>query len=118
MPDYIQGYRVTSRDEVPVQPHPTDYLKPKKGSGHPLEDLHKGALRDGSNCLGREDEWIDYEEPPTDAKAASMCYGCPVFDLCKRYAETGHPAWGVWAGEVHGRSLVNASTEEKEENHG
>lgn len=110
MNEFIQGYRVSSRDEIPVQPHPTDYLKPKKGSSHPLEELHKGALREGSNCLGREAEFVDYDEPPTDEAAARLCAGCPVFDLCDRYAIVGHPAWGIYAGKVHGREL-----EEKED---
>lgn len=106
MTEFIKGYRVSSRDDTPVLPHPTDYLKPKKGSSHPLEELHKAAAAEGSNCLGREAEFIDYEEPPSAAKAQAMCDRCPVFDLCDTYAKVGHPAWGVWAGSVHGQSLV------------
>jgi hypothetical protein len=107
MADSIQGYRISSRDDVPALPHPTDYLRPKKGSGHPLEELHKAAADEGSNCLGREDRWVDYEEPPSDARARMMCAGCPVFEMCDTYAKVGHPAWGIWAGQVHGRSLAD-----------
>lgn len=106
MNDVIQGYRPSSRDEVPAQPHPTDSLKPKKGSQHPLERLHEAVNEQGANCVGRSDVFTDYDEPPTELQAQIMCYACPVFDLCKQYAESGHPAWGVWAGTVHGRSLV------------
>lgn len=105
MNDFIAGRRPTSRDIVPAKPHPTDYLKMKKGSQHPLERLYEARDEVGSNCQGREVDFIDYDEPPTDAKARVMCNGCPVFDLCESYAKVGHPAWGVWAGRVHGREL-------------
>lgn len=105
MNETIRGYRVHSSDDTPVTKQSTDYLRPKKGSQHPLENLYAGRDELGSNCVGREDEFVDYEEPPTDEQAAALCASCPVFDLCAAYAKVGHPAWGVWGGKVHGRDL-------------
>jgi len=110
--EYIRGYRPSSRDEVPAVKHPTDYLRPKKGSGHLLEQLHEAAREEGANCLDREAEFTDYETPPTAVQAQIMCYACPVFDLCAKYAEVGHPAWGIYGGKVYGREL--AEREEKD----
>lgn len=121
----INGYRLDSRDRKAVkQSKELDYLLPRKGSQEALEDLHDAVDRDNKldtpqrNCYGKEDMYRDYDDPrnlhgvPSDFEARMMCHGCPLFDLCKDYADVGRPAWGVWAGKVHGRDLIFNDEEE------
>lgn len=65
----------------------------------------------GKNCEGREDEFSG-DELPTDREAQLMCAGCDVLDRCREYAESAHPAWGVWGSVVYGRNLERAMHEE------
>lgn len=122
----IPGYRIDSRDKRSVkQSKELDYLGPKKGSQEALENLHDAVDRDNKldkperNCYGKEDLFRDYDDPknlagvPTDFEAKVMCHGCPLFTLCNDYREKGRPAWGVWAGRVHGRDLIFEDEEEE-----
>ena len=53
-------------------------------------------------CLGHEEEYIDYQRPPSAAQARAMCAGCPLFDLCDESVRLHPPSWGVWAGHIYG----------------
>lgn len=55
------------------------------------------------NCYGREPEFSDYVEPPTDEVAAKLCSECPLFDICGEYGRRENPAWGINGGVVYGR---------------
>lgn len=115
----INGYRVDSRDKRSVKhSKELDYLLPKKGSQEALEELHDAVDRDNRkdiperNCYKEESRYRDYDDPkniygiPSDLEARMMCHGCPLFDLCKTYAETGNVAFGVWAGVRYGDELI------------
>lgn len=54
------------------------------------------------NCYGNEEQWVDYSEEqiPSRQQAMLMCTGCPLFDICRDYANETTPGWGVWGGEV------------------
>ncbi|WP_374105866.1 WhiB family transcriptional regulator [Streptomyces sp. AC495_CC817] len=50
-------------------------------------------------CVGRESEYADYEGyPPSEARAAAMCAGCPFLEACGNNARQQLPVWGVWGG--------------------
>lgn len=114
----IQGYRVDSRSGKPDKDKEFDYLLPKKGSQEALEDLKNAVDEDNAkdeptrNCYNKTDQFTNYDDPkslyevPTNSQAVRMCSGCPLFDLCKEYADTAKPVWGVWAGKVYGRNLL------------
>jgi WhiB family transcriptional regulator, redox-sensing transcriptional regulator len=59
-----------------------------------------------ANCLGINETTffgssVPTDRPPytlTDIKnARSLCYGCPVFDICLRHALEEREEYGVWA---------------------
>lgn len=121
----INGYRICSRGKRTVkESRELDYLGPRKGSQEALEDLHDAVdadIKSGNpqrNCHGKEMLYRDYDDPknlagpPTDFEARVMCHGCPLFELCKDYADKGHPAFGVFAGKVYGRNLIFDEEEE------
>jgi hypothetical protein len=53
------------------------------------------------NCQDNPAPYMDYddENPPTAEEAYSLCYGCPLIELCATFSELGRPAHGVWAGD-------------------
>lgn len=103
----IPGYR-------PVGDRPKDrqlsmgYLQQSAESARLLTVLNNTP---GKNCDGRADEFAG-DDLPTDREAELMCSTCAAFDLCRQYAESAHPAFGVWAGTVWGRNLMRAMQED------
>lgn len=102
----IRGYRVVG-DRPRDRSLSYTYLQQDGKSAKLLTVLRTEAVKKGSNCLGKPEQWTS-DELPSDKDAQLMCASCPVFDLCKQYKEAAHPAWGVWAGEVKGRKLKEA----------
>ena len=115
----VSGYRIDSRDKRSVKASKEfDYMLPRVGSQEALDDLHDAVDLDNKsgnpqrNCAGKEALYVNYDDPrnlmdtPTDEEAELMCGGCVLFQACKEYADAGHPAFGVYAGRVFGRSLV------------
>lgn len=106
----IPGYR-------PVGDRPKDrqlsmgYLQQSAESARLLTVLNNTP---GKNCEGREDEFAG-DDLPTDREAELMCSTCLAWNACNRYAESAHPAWGVFSGKVYGRNLEAAM---KEDNNG
>lgn len=51
-------------------------------------------------CLGRSDEFVDYEvgQHPDEQTAAEMCAGCPLLVVCNINARQQLPEHGVWGG--------------------
>lgn len=102
----IRGYR-------PIGDRPRDrqlsysYMQQDSRSAKLLAELRTAAVQEGSNCLGKPEQWTG-DDLPTDREAQLMCASCPVFALCSEYAETAHVAHGVWGGQVYGRRLAEA----------
>lgn len=84
-----------------------DYLQQSPKAAKLLRELWDRAPKEGANCVGAPEKWTS-DELPTDREAALACASCPLLDLCREYAETAHPAWGVWGGKVYGRNLEAA----------
>jgi len=52
-------------------------------------------------CAGVDDFTVD---TPTAASAELMrplCEACPLFDLCRQYADLERPKVGYWAGKTY-----------------
>ena len=86
---------------------------PSKEAEKAYHDLCRGVWSSPPTpCSGRGDVWDCWDrdgvEIPTDEQAQRMCEGCPVFELCARYAEVANPVIGVYAGKVYGRGMVLA----------
>lgn len=58
-------------------------------------------------CNGKEDQYSDYDQPPTEGKANMMCAECPFFRECDTYASLEHPKWGLYGGKIYGRENVD-----------
>lgn len=102
----IRGYR-------PIGDRPRDrqlsysYMQQDSRSAKLLAELRTAAVQEGSNCLGKPEQWTG-DDLPTDREAQLMCASCRVFALCNEYAENAHVAHGVWGGRVYGRRLAEA----------
>ena len=113
MTDNIRGYRVLG--EAPkVRELSTGYLQQSRDSSVLLKELWDRAPKEGANCVGREDEFSG-DDLPTDREAQLLCSGCPLLSLCREYAESAHPAWGLFGGRVYGRNLEEAMKDDEED---
>ena len=70
-------------------------------------EFDKALEKVDTKCKDRPRDFADWEaskdyvsEVPTPEYAASLCKGCPLFNLCGASAEAKKPAWGVWSGKV------------------
>lgn len=102
----IRGYRVVG-DRPRDRSLSHTYLQQDGKSAKLLTMLRTEAVNKGANCLGKPEQWTS-DDLPSDKEAQLMCATCDVFELCKTYAGSAHPAWGVWAGRVYGRNLQKA----------
>jgi hypothetical protein len=71
-------------------------------------EFDKAKKKVDTKCRTRPRDFVDWEaskdyvsEVPTPEYAASLCAGCPLFNLCGASAEAQKPAWGVWGGKVY-----------------
>lgn len=84
-----------------VKPPSIRDLKLKPKAARAYSNLLDSVVVNGSNCGGRFEEYAGRDEDlPTDEQARLMCVGCASFEACDRFKREGHPAYGVWAGEV------------------
>lgn len=109
--DRIRGYRIQG-DRPKDRQLSLGYLQQSHEAAKLLGELRVKAtdLKNPAKCLGKADQYSG-DELPTDREAQIMCSGCPVLELCGRYAEVAHPAWGVHSGRVYGRRLAEAMKE-------
>lgn len=106
--EYIQGWRPKG-DRPKSQMPKLDYLHQdrKESSLHTPLTL---AMKGNEPCFNNPDRFAvgsedGQDDLPTDREAQLMCAPCPLLEKCGKYAETKHPAWGVWGAKVYGRSL-------------
>lgn len=104
--EVIKGYRIVG-DRPKDRQLSYTYMQQDGKSAKLNTELRAAAVREGANCLNKWDVW-DGDDMPTDREAQMLCASCPVFDLCKQYAEASHPAWTILAGKVYGRKLKEA----------
>lgn len=103
----IRGYRVVG-DRPRDRSLSYTYLQQDGKSAKLLTVLRTEAVKKGSNCLGKPEQWTS-DELPSDKDAQLMCASCPLMgNECEDYVRAAHPSWGVWNGEVKGRKLKEA----------
>lgn len=101
----VRGYRIQGDPPKPDKQISTQYLLQKPEAAQALTILRAGVRDKGANCVGKE-EFFSGDALPSDRDAALACASCPVKDLCADYAEKAHVAYGVFAGKVYGRGLM------------
>lgn len=104
----IRGYKIVG-DRPKDRQLSLGYLQQSHEAAKLLGELRVKAtdLKNPAKCLGKADQYSG-DELPTDREAQIMCSGCPVLELCGRYRDVAHPAWGVWSQQVRGRNLQKA----------
>jgi len=90
--------------ELPPEP-PKAYRPEDPTLTQAILDFDKARQFVPGNCLGREEEFIDWafdnELPtPTAEQAAELCAGCPLLKACDNYRIAAKEQWGVWGGKV------------------
>lgn len=113
MSDSIRGYRPGTEGK-PSKVYSVEYLKLKPESARKKAALDSAIAEKGANCL-EAPEFFTGDDLPTDRRAQLACAGCPVYDLCDAYAKAAHPAWGVLAGRVYGRTLAEKMKDGEDE---
>lgn len=106
----IRGYKIVG-DRPKERSLSMEYLKQSHTAVNAHTELKQAINKKGANCVGKWEIW-DGDDMPTDREAQMLCASCPVFDLCKQYAEASHPAWTILAGKVYGRKLKEAMEDE------
>lgn len=81
----------SSRDADPL-----GNVKPMKG-GPEYGELQRALRETPAPCRDVDAFTADRIDDDTAAMLAEICAGCPVIDLCRAYADRGHPG-GYWAG--------------------
>ena len=79
----------------------TDVLKEPESARKAYVSLSEARQSVEPPCVGRLNEYVP-NRLPSDAKAETMCRGCPLLELCLEYGEAGEN-YGVWGGKVFGR---------------
>lgn len=84
---------------------------PSRGAAAAYQELVRGIMTSPPTpCSGRGEDWDCWDrdgyEIPTRQDAEEMCAGCPVLELCDRYAQLAKPAIGVYGGKVYGAGQV------------
>lgn len=100
----VRGYRIVG-ERKPERELSFAYLQLSHDAASAQTALREAVAKNGSNCLGREDEFSG-EILMTDAQAKRECLGCPVWTECDIFKRLAHPAWGTWASEVKGRGTM------------
>ena len=100
----IPGYRVLG--EPPKNRSLSyDYLQLGHEAARAEAHLRQAVTERGANCVGKE-EFFSGETLPSERDAALACAGCPAFRECEVFLKLGGPGWGLWAGRVVGRGLM------------
>ena len=107
----IRGYRTVGDPPKPPRELSLGYLQQAPRASKLLKELWDRAPLEGAPCVGNAEKWTS-DDLPTDREAQLMCSGCVMLELCKKYADESHVAYGVWGGEVHGRNLQKAINDE------
>lgn len=73
---------------------------PIKAVAMPLWLRLQTAVMEASNvpCGGADGDLWTSELPEEREAATYRCTGCPVVEMCSRYAEAAREKFGVWAG--------------------
>ena len=82
------------------------------GSEELYHRLIRGTAEHWTPCSEDPEKWDCWdregEEIPTDEQAEEMCFGCPLLDICREYAQNERPTIGIYGGQVWGRGIVLA----------
>jgi hypothetical protein len=64
--------------------------------------LHTAMTETLAPCNGIELFTAETLSPADKAVLRPICDTCPLFDLCRTYAELARPTAGLWAGKTYG----------------
>lgn len=109
----VRGFRVLG-DRKPERELSYEYLKLGHEATLAQDALRDSVRKNGANCVGREDEFSG-DRLMSDRDAQLECAGCPSFTACDLFRKVAHPAWGVFAGHVKGRGLMEDLEKDWEE---
>lgn len=116
MSDYpvVRGYKIVGDPPKPDKQISTEYLRLKPEAAHARAALLKSQRENGANCTDKH-EFFSGDTLPSDREAVLACAGCKSWTACDIFKKLGHPSWGVWAGEVRGRGLMESLEDEEDE---
>lgn len=75
-----------------------------------LGQAHLNDWESKIRCFEEPDAFSDYRTTPAQSVAKALCLPCPLYKLCKPYAEAFPPSWGILGGVawVDGKPFVPA----------
>lgn len=91
---------------------PWNLLRPKAEASLAFDEFNEALKYTDVPCRGRSAEFTEYCDSrpaysddnegrlpmPSAVEAAKLCGGCPLLDLCARYAELDRPDFGIHGG--------------------
>jgi hypothetical protein len=75
-------------------------------------DLNRALLENRPECEGLELFTAEGLKPADVAVCRDICNQCPLFDVCRAYAQHTRPEAGVWAGRLYGGTRARDQTED------
>jgi hypothetical protein len=89
--------RLAAENSRRVQPEPPTALELAN-----VTDFNTARKFVDPLCNNKPGMFSDYDEDviPSPRNAMKMCAPCPLLALCRDYARTTKPDWGVWGGQV------------------
>lgn len=81
--------------DIPKPYRPNDLTLTKA-----IRDFEEAQEHVVGKCKDKPQEWMDWDEPPTAARAAELCAGCPLRQACLNYAIAAQEQHGIWGGRV------------------
>ena len=108
----IRGFRIVG--DAPKQRELSmGYLQQSSEASRLLQELWHRAPIEGAPCVGNSEAFTG-DTLMTDREAQLACSPCALKDLCLKYADTAHVAYGTWGGTVRGRALAEAMKDDEE----
>lgn len=65
------------------------------------ESLSNAMLSQSPACAGRDEFTVDSPSHKSMEGMQTICSACPLFDLCRTYADIERPKAGYWAGKTY-----------------
>ena len=90
-----------ARNHAAEEPKPPKPYRPEDETlTKAIDDFELAQELIPGKCQNNPGPYMDWEEPPTQAEADALCYGCPLIMACANYGIAAREFHGIWGGLV------------------
>jgi hypothetical protein len=92
--------RRQAKNAIKVVEPPKPYRPNDKQLTQAIYDFEEAQKVVSAKCKDNPGPYMDWEEPPSEAEAARLCYGCPLAKACLNAGIAEQNTHGIWGGKV------------------